>query len=80
MKNSAAEYNKGIEARHNMSAGERSVGAHARLPAEHPLHGSPDLMSVPMGPKGTGSSSPAKAARQLGALPKSNERPGHDNA
>jgi hypothetical protein len=80
MKNSPADYNKSIETRHNMSAADRSVGAHARLPAEHPLHGSPDLIQSPMSPKGTGNSSPAKAAHQMKSLPKSDLRPGNDNA
>lgn len=37
MKNKSMSYQAGIASRHNMSAEARSVGAHAKLPGDHPL-------------------------------------------
>lgn len=75
MKNKALSYVHGITERHNMPASARSLGAHANLPKEHPLHGRPDLLASPPAPRGNPNLAPAKSARQ-DQDPVSNSRPG----
>lgn len=69
-KGAGSAYNRSIESRHNQSAESRSVGAHAILPAGHPLRA---VETMPACPSGGHCGSMEGVGGRQGSLPASNK-------